>query len=85
MTILRLIDSREVDSVAYAMQETKQQYRPVIQSITADNGLEFTTLTEAIADIVPVYFAHPYTSSERGTNEVHNRMIRQDLCGTDRV
>ncbi|MCW3779550.1 hypothetical protein RIN67_09125 [Levilactobacillus namurensis] len=30
-------------------------------------------------DIAPVYFAHPYTSSERGTNEVHNWMIRQDL------
>ncbi|WP_170287502.1 IS30 family transposase, partial [Companilactobacillus bobalius] len=26
-----------------------------------------------------VYFAHPYTSSERGTNEAHNRMIRRDL------
>lgn len=27
-----------------------------------------------MADTAPVYFAHPYTS-----NEVHNRMIRQDL------
>lgn len=79
MAILRLIDSREADSVAYAMQEIKQQYGPAIQSITADNGPEFTTLTEVMDDTAPVYFAHPYTSSERGTNEVHNRMIRQDF------
>ena len=24
-------------------------------------------------------YAHPYRSSERGTNEAHNRMIRRDV------
>uniref|UniRef100_UPI0031331B9B IS30 family transposase n=1 Tax=Levilactobacillus sp. HBUAS70063 TaxID=3109359 RepID=UPI0031331B9B len=77
--IMRLIDSREADSVAYAMRDIKRQYGSVIKSITSDNGPEFTTLTAVMADTAPVYFAHPYTSNERGTNEVHNRMIRQDL------
>ncbi|MDT4759297.1 IS30 family transposase, partial [Lactiplantibacillus plantarum] len=26
-----------------------------------------------------LYYAHPYRSSERGTNEAHNRMIRRDV------
>ena len=77
--ILRLIDGRDADSVAYAMQDIKHQYGHLIRSITADNGPEFATLTAVMADTAPVYFAHPYTSCERGTNEVHNRMIRLDL------
>lgn len=45
--------------------------------MTADNGTEFTTLETALNGIADTYFAHPYTSSERGTNEVHNRMLRR--------
>ena len=77
--IMRLIDSREADSVAHAMKAIKHEYGTIIKSITSDNGPEFATLTASMADVAPVYFAHPYTSSERGTNEVHNRMIRHDL------
>ncbi|WP_225430722.1 IS30 family transposase [Levilactobacillus brevis] len=77
--ILRLIDGRDADSVAYAMQDIKRQYGHLIRSITADNGPEFSTLAAVMTDTAPVYFAHPYTSCERGTNEVHNRMIRRDL------
>ena len=77
--IIRLIDGRDADSVAYAMRGIIKEYGSVIQSITADNGPEFVTLTQVMASIAPVYFTHPYTSSERGTNEVHNRMVRRDF------
>ncbi|SFL59885.1 IS30 family transposase, partial [Salibacterium qingdaonense] len=45
---------------------------------TSDNGSEFSELTEAVdCDQVSVYYTHPYTSSERGTNERHNGLIRR--------
>ena len=43
----------------------------------ADNGSEFSRLSEALT--CEVYYAHAYSSWERGTNENHNRMIRRFL------
>ncbi|MFC6259740.1 IS30 family transposase [Levilactobacillus fujinensis] len=77
--IIRLIDGRDADSVAYAMQAIIAEYGSIIKSVTTDNGPEFTTLSQVMASVAPVYFTHPYTSSERGTNEVHNRMVRRDF------
>lgn len=51
-----------------------------VQSITFDNGKEFA-LHERIEQALntQVYFARPYHSWERGTNENTNRLIRQFL------
>ena len=38
-----------------------------ITSITSDNGSEFSRLADL--EEVDIYFAHPYSSHERGTNE----------------
>ena len=45
-----------------------------------DNGKEFASHLE-ITDVlnVPIYFAHPYYSCERGANENMNALIRQYL------
>jgi len=50
------------------------------QTVTVDNGREFTR-HEDIARLldVSVYFAHPYSSWERGTNENTNGLLRQYL------
>ena len=48
------------------------------KSLTYDNGVEFTMhkrFTELTK--MPVYFAHPYSSWERGTNENTNGLIRR--------
>lgn len=47
------------------------------KSITADNGSEFSRLSEVLS--CDVYYAHAYSSWERGINENHNRMIRRFL------
>lgn len=56
-----------------------------IKTITFDNGLEFSD-HERIASALEmdIYFAHPYASWERGTNENTNGLIRHYFPkGTD--
>lgn len=50
------------------------------QSLTVDNGTEFA-MHESLTKLLnlPIYFAHPYSSYERGTNENCNGLIRQFL------
>ena len=47
-----------------------------ILSITADNGTEFSRLAEVFPQEY-IYYAHTYSSWERGTNENHNRLTRR--------
>lgn len=62
-----------------------------IKSITFDNGGEFldwegieTSVINATRPRLKTYFAHPYSSWERGSNENQNRMIRRFIPkGTD--
>jgi IS30 family transposase len=49
-----------------------------VHTITCDNGKEFTDHKRIAEDLkAEVYFAHPYASWERGTNENTNGLIRQ--------
>jgi IS30 family transposase len=58
----------------------------VIKTITADNGSEFLD-SKAIKEATnceEVYYAHPYSSWERGSNENGNRILRRFIPkGTD--
>ncbi|MGL6008842.1 MAG: IS30 family transposase [Culicoidibacterales bacterium] len=55
-------------------------FNHVFKTITADNGSEFASLTQLETyTATKVYFAHPYASWERGTNERHNGIIRRFL------
>lgn len=49
----------------------------VFKTITADNGSEFSRLSELKSKGIGVYFTHPFSSFEKGTNECHNRMLRR--------
>ena len=49
----------------------------VFKTVTGDNGSEFTTLADFEKYGMSVYFTHPYTSCEKGTNECHNKMLRR--------
>ena len=46
------------------------------KSITSDNGSEFSRLIELESRNMKVYFAHPYSSYECGTNKNINGLIR---------
>lgn len=49
----------------------------IFKSITADNGSEFAKLAELESEGIKVYFTHPYSSWEKGTNECHNKLLRR--------
>nr|WP_325298828.1 IS30 family transposase [uncultured Dysosmobacter sp.] len=49
----------------------------IFKSITVDNGSEFQDCKGMERLNTKVYYCHPYTSCERGSNERMNRMIRR--------
>jgi IS30 family transposase len=80
--LLRSVSSKQAELVAQAVIALLQWVVP-LESITADNGKEFAAhLDIAQALSVDFYFAHPYASWERGTNENTNGLIRQYLPKT---
>ena len=78
-TLLRSVPSKNANLVAQVIISLLNWVKP-LESITADNGKEFAGHQEiAQALSVDFYFAHPYASWERGTNENTNGLIRQYL------
>lgn len=71
-------------------REYGPRFRSKFKSITFDNGVEFLDWRSIEISILgkgrrtTIYFAHSFSSWERGTNENHNRMIRRFIPkGTD--
>lgn len=67
-----------------------ESFRQIFQTITVDNGSEFQDwegMTRAVTgegDRTHIYYCHPYSAYERGSNENGNRMIRRKVPkGTD--
>lgn len=78
-TLLRRVSHKSADIVAQAVIELLNWVTP-LETITADNGREFAahqTIAQKLG--IEFYFAHPYASWERGTNENTNGLIRQYL------
>lgn len=59
------------------MNQFEDKKSEVFKSITGDNGSEFANLSKIENNGISVYFTHPYTSCEKGTNECHNKMLRR--------
>jgi IS30 family transposase len=78
LALLRKVESKAAQVVADAVVELMKSLPVQIHTITADNGKEFAD-HERIAKKLnaDVYFAHPYSSWERGTNENMNGLVRQ--------
>ena len=74
------IPGKDLLSVMTAIEVLREEYGEnfftVFKTITADNGTEFSDLSNLEKYGVLVYFAHPYSSWERPQNERHNRIFR---------
>ena len=67
-----------------------KRFREIFKSITVDNGSEFQDYEGMESSRrnkrkrTKVYYCHPYSSYERGSNEVQNKLIRRHVPkGTD--
>jgi len=78
---IRKLTARNKEQATTALARTIIKFKGTIKTITLDNGTEFhdyKQLEQMFAD-VKFYFATPYHSWERGTNENTNGLIRQYL------
>lgn len=75
---IRKVPSKESKVVSQAIVEELQDWRPYIKTITADNGKEFADHKYVAEELgIDYYFARPYHSWERGSNENLNGLVRQ--------
>jgi transposase, IS30 family len=76
------IPDKTAASVMTAFSDLREQYHEhwneIFKTITTDNGSEFADLSqlEQVSKTL-VYYAHPYTSCDKGGITRHNRMIRR--------
>jgi len=86
--ITRRIDSRTARAVKEELDVIERQigptfFRLLFRTVTGDNGGEFADIAgleqsvRSLQQRLVLYFAHPYSSFERGTNENHNGIIRR--------
>lgn len=77
-TVSTRVNSKSAQDVTRATIALLAPFKAAVHTITADNGKEFSyheEISKALA--ADVYFAHPYSSWERGLNENTNGLIRQ--------
>lgn len=77
-TFMAKVPFKTAQAVQEAICGCLSSVKEIFRSCTLDNGKEFSN-HEKISQILQgqVYFAHPYSSWERGTNENTNGLIRQ--------
>ncbi len=74
----KLVAGKSAKELSKALIDMLLPYKSFIYSITSDNGTEFAdhkTISKKLN--TDFYFAHPYSSWERGLNEYTNKLIRQ--------
>ena len=78
MLKMKKVASKEAKVVTSAINEILEDWIPYINTITADNGKEFAGHQQVAKALnIDYFFAHPYHSWERGSNENLNGLIRQ--------
>ena len=88
--IFKLPDHTD-EAVVAALDKLERRYgadmfRQIFKTITVDNGSEFADVNGLERSILEegekrthLYYCHPYSSWERGTNEVTNKMVRRKV------
>ena len=84
-TIIEKVKTKNAELVAEKICKALSKYKDMVKTITFDNGLEFAA-HEIISKTLGcrIFFAEPYSSYQRGTNENTNGLIRQYITkGSD--
>lgn len=87
--IITLLYEHTMEQVVKALDSLEKKwgnlFSQVFKTITVDNGSEFSNCAgmekSALEDgsRTKIYYCHPYSSYERGTNENQNRLIRRKV------
>lgn len=95
LPIMELMPDRTAESVVAALDRIERRFgsrlfRKLFRTITVDNGGEFADVERLERSALTkgkrtkVYYCHPYSSYERGSNENENKIIRRHFPkGTD--
>ena len=74
------LPAKTAKAVEEGLKQLRKEYGKtwpkVFHTITCDNGSEFASLSKLFTD-TKIYYAHPYSAWERGTNEKQNSLIRR--------
>lgn len=77
-TILKKVTRKTAKNVTEATVQVLQGYVDKVLTITGDNGSEFAYHEQISQKLdADFFFAHPYSSWERGLNENTNGLVRQ--------
>lgn len=72
------VNSKEAAEIEVKTIELLSDWKPLIHTITSDNGKEFANHFNIANELnIKYYFAKPYHSWERGANENLNGLVRQ--------
>lgn len=75
---MALLNTKSAEETSKKVVEILTEWKPFLQTITSDNGKEFTLHKEIAQELeVDYFFAKPYHSWERGANENLNGLVRQ--------
>ena len=78
LSLIYKVDRRTKENTQKAIKRLLGSISDQVLTITSDNGKEFGDHEKIAAGLkCDFYFAHPYSSYERGTNENTNGLIRQ--------
>lgn len=85
--IITKLEQHSAQAVVDALDELEKKhpkdFSKIFKTITCDNGTEFSYAKEIERSALngkkrtKLYYCHPYTSWERGSNETANKMIRR--------
>ena len=80
-TLIIQLESKKAEEVAKEFSKILNKLNPIYKkSMTYDNGIEMARHEKITKKTgMKIYFAHPYSSWERGTNENTNGLIRRYL------
>jgi len=77
-TVIGAVCRKTANAVRETIVAELAPYKDRVHTLTYDNGREFSEHEQMAAELdAHVYFAHPYSSWERGVNENTNGLIRQ--------
>ncbi len=78
LSIISIPTTKKANEVEAEIKRIFLPFKDKVQTITSDNGLEFSNHKNISLSLdCEYYFCHPYSSWERGLNEYTNGLIRQ--------